>query len=81
MDNWTPSARYSWGALPLGPVANSPLDQNFLWERGIRAESNVDFVEPNEAKTLPVVPAGCLPLRGGCLVPPLAVCRKDLKSP
>jgi hypothetical protein len=32
-------------------------------------------------KSLPVVPQGCTPLKGGCMVPPLAECRSDLKAP
>lgn len=82
MDNWLPSARYSWGAFPLGPVANSVGDQNFLWERGDRAPSNFDFMHPRESmQASSVVPTQCLPLKGGCMVPPLAACRQDLKSP
>ena len=81
MDNWLPSAQYTWGAFPLGPVANSVSDQNFLWERGNLALSNFDLMDPREPQSLPVVPAECLPLQGGCMVPPLAVCRQNLKSP
>ena len=81
MDNWLPSAQHTWGAFPLGPVANSVGEQNFLWERGDRAQSNFDLMDPRESCSLPVVPVECLPLKGGCMVPPLATCRKDIKSP
>lgn len=81
MDNWVPSAQYTWGAYPLGPVSNSVKDQNFLWERGDRTLSNFDLADPTQSRPPPVVPAECMPLRGGCMVPPLAVCRQDLKSP
>ena len=96
MDAWVPSGRYSWGAYPLGPVANNVLDQGFLWESGNRAPANYSLMEFAQKtgvnrplssfsqefqQSLPVVPQGCMPLKGGCMVPPLAECRSDLKAP
>jgi len=97
MDPWLPSSRFSWGAYPTGPVANNLADQSFLWDRGNRAASNyslIDMATPGgfqevlagpirrEFQTaLPVVPPQCTPLKGGCMVPPLAECRSSLKTP
>jgi len=95
MDQWTPTQRYSWGGYALGPVANNTLDQGFLWESGRFVPANFDFAAgatglPAALRTpQPVVPAACLQrgadgrasLPGGCLVPPLAVCRSSLVEP
>ena len=96
MDTWVPSGQYSWGAFPLGPVANNLADQGFLWESGNRAPANYSLIDNTRTtgvdrplsgfsqefqQILPVVPQGCMPLKGGCMVPPLAECRSDLKNP
>jgi len=97
MDTWVPSGRYTWGAFPLGPVANNVTDQDFLWESGNRAPANYSLMNlapmsggvdsplsslsQEFRQTLPVVPQGCMPLKGGCMVPPLAECRSSLRNP
>jgi hypothetical protein len=92
MEPWVPDARYSWGAFPLGPVANSVGAQDFLWERGQRSGSNYPLDEPGAGslggaldrdfhRGLPLVPQACLPLQGGCFAPPLSRCRSSIKQP
>jgi hypothetical protein len=96
MDAWVPAGRYTWGAYPVGPVANNIADQGFLWGSGQRMQSNYDLMDTTRTagidvpltsfaqefrQTLPVVPQGCMPLKGGCKVPPLAECRSDLRNP
>lgn len=93
MDPWLPSKQYSWGAFPVGPVANNVADQNFLWQSN-PAPSNYALQSFSQQDVAPrplasvavsamqppftVVPAKCLPLQGGCLTPPLAKCRSQL---
>ena len=94
MNTWTPDARYSWGAYPLGPISNSVGAQDFLWDRGQRAGSNypLDAQEASHGslgalldndfhRGLPLVPQACLPLKGGCFTPPLSQCRASIKQP
>lgn len=96
MEQWAPDARYSWGAFPLGPVANSVAAQDFLWERGQRSGSNYPLdgapatdspgslgglLDGDFHRGLPLVPQACLPLKGGCFAPPLSRCRASIKQP
>lgn len=86
MTTWTANEQYSWGAYPLGPVSNSVWEQDFLWDRGQRTLSNFSLtstppaIEEEFHKPLPLVPAACLPLRGGCFVPPLSQCRSTIQN-
>lgn len=78
---WAPDRKYSWGAFPLGPISNNVADQNFLWERGMRAPSNLDL---NYDLSTPFARAGmqmpdeCAFRLPGCQAPPLATCRTGL---
>jgi len=96
MEYWPTSSRYSFKEYPLGPVASNQSDQGFLWLGGDRAPSNFSFIDASEKdpakdplglvaqefrQALPVVPAGCMPLKGGCMSPPLSLCRSGIKYP
>lgn len=78
MDDWTPDSTYQWGGYPLGPVANTLSARGFLWNRGIRAESNwSDFNPQVTTREALQLPAACSFAPAGCLVPPLAQCRES----
>jgi hypothetical protein len=78
MDEWTSNKRYSWGGYPLGPVANSLQDRQFLWNDGVRSQSNWNDFLPQQpfANAQMQVPSECAFKPLGCLVPPLATCRE-----
>jgi len=79
MEEWKADARYSWGGYPLGPVANTLADRQFLWNDGLRAQSNwSDFLPQTLMHHGDQVPAECAFKEAGCLSPPLAVCRQTL---
>ena len=80
---WQPSPKYSWNAYPLGPISNNVMDQNFLWERGMRTPSNLDLnFDPvkNFDKANMQMPTECAFQMPGCQVPPLAFCRTGLDA-
>ena len=77
MDEWKADAKYSWGGYPLGPVANTLQDRQFLWNDGTRSQSNWSDFNPQQLLRENLqIPANCAFRPMGCLTPPLSVCRQ-----